>query len=775
MSPQSRTGTPKTHPGRRARYRSAVAVLLAAALVFVGLSTAPSMPAHALLPTPTRSVTYCGAPCTGVPATGQTAAQALMTYYNGSPRRFIVESAEAAIIPNEIQPIANGTVLPACNVDYRTLQMLVVIIRKYGSVQISDLNRHCANDGSATCVSNPYSYHCIPSGRPNAVDITYVGGVRTRGNDAASSKLLVFLDSILPTGSEAGQMSGGSGGAGVYCGTYTMPRLAHITRFPDDCTHQHIDLGPSTAALTVATVAPSPSNILSEMTPGDWNGDGKADMLTITSDGSLHLYAGNGSGGFQSGAGAVIGNGWDAFQRVLAPGDFDGDGKPDLLAIGYDGTLKLYAGNGTGGFKPRTGTTIGYGWGGFTKVLTPGDFTGDGKPDLLAIAADGTLKLYAGNGTGGFKPGTGTTIGYGWGGFTNVLGPGDFDGDGKTDLLAIGSDGSLKLYAGNGTGGFKSGTGATIGYGWGIFKAVLGPGDFDGDGRADLLALTSDRTLRLYSGNGRAGFLRTASAAIGNGWNVFTTVLSAHDFNGDGKPDLLGVTSTGDLKLYEGSGTGHFLSGGISIGTGWGAFTQLLAPGDVNGDGKPDLLALTSTGDLKLYPTDGAGHFLDNGTIVGTGLSGLKQLLAPGDVNGDGKPDLLAITTTGDLKLYTGDGTGHFVGSTTISTGWSSFSTVLTPGDVDGDGKADLLGVTPSGDVYRFSGDGAGHFPNASSGTLIGRGWSGFRSVLDPVDFNGDGMTDILTIGTDGTLTLWSGDATRRYNTSYTFVIGTGW
>jgi len=220
---------------------------VAASLFLIGVIAAslfafPQKPAEAALAAPAEST--CVTSCRNVPPTAQAAAQELLNNYNHGT--FIVEWAERAIIPNEIQPIANGTISgsPQCNIDTRTLQTLVIIIRNYGSLQTSDLNRHCANDTVATCQSNPTSRHCVPSTGPSAMDITYIGGARTRGNDAASGILLSFLDSFLPSGSRAGQASGGSG-----CGTYAMPSLRNISRFTDSCTHIHIDLGSTTSPL----------------------------------------------------------------------------------------------------------------------------------------------------------------------------------------------------------------------------------------------------------------------------------------------------------------------------------------------------------------------------------------------------------------------------------------------------------------------------------------------------------------------------------------------
>jgi RHS repeat-associated protein len=205
-------------------------------------------------------------------------------------------------------------------------------------------------------------------------------------------------------------------------------------------------------------------------------------------------------GGFLPSTGASIGSGWATLKSVFSPGDFTGDGKPDLIGIGTDGSLWLYPGNGAGGFSAG-GTLIGSGWGTFKSVIAPGDFTGDGKPDLIGIGTDGSLWLYPGNGAGGFSAG-GTTIGAGWAAFTSVVTPGDFTGDGKPDLLAIATDGSLHVYAGNGTGGFAAVTGGAISTGWAGFQSVLGAGDFTGDGHPDLLAIATDGTLHLYAGQG---------------------------------------------------------------------------------------------------------------------------------------------------------------------------------------------------------------------------------------------------------------------------------
>src|SRR6478609_3048958 len=163
-----------------------------------------------------------------------------------------------------------------------------------------------------------------------------------------------------------------------------------------------------------------------------FDADGIADVLAVTSTGSLRLYRGNGAGYVNGGV--QIGAGWNIFNTVFSPGDFTGDGNPDLIARTPAGALYLYRGNGRGGFSGG-GAQIGAGWNIFNTVFSPGDFTGDGNPDLLARTPAGALYLYRGNGAGGFSGG-GVRIGAGWNIFNTVFSPGDFTGDGNPDLLA---------------------------------------------------------------------------------------------------------------------------------------------------------------------------------------------------------------------------------------------------------------------------------------------------------------------------------------------------
>lgn len=759
----------------RSRDRVRAVLVLTAALALVAAILVPvvkSVPAFA--------DAGCGAACTSVSSDPKTLAGELVSAANaGNFTEATITTG--SIIQNELVPIAAGNVSPQCNIDYRVLQTLVVTLRSYGNVQVTDLNRWCANDGKHTCgVAGSSPWHCAQPAI--AIDFGRIGGQVLDGSNAASIGLLRLLNSFLPSNMHVGQL--GCAGRPSLANNYGFSNLGR--EFTDSCNHVHIDFGYASGTLRVTppasqTPPPAPTGFKSVLGPGDFSGDGKADLLGVTQDGVLRLYAGDGYGHFTASTGTQIGVSWGAFKQILGPADFDGDKKPDLLAITTDGALRLYSGNGSGGFLAATGRVIGSSWADFKTVTGPGDFDGDGKNDLLAVTTDGALRLYAGNGTGGFLASTGKVIGSSWNQFVRVLGPGDFDGDGKNDLLAVTTDGALRLYPGNGTGGFLASTGTVIGAGWAGFRSVNGPGDFDGDGKADMLAVAFDGTLTIYSGDGAGGFLRSIPLVIGSSWQNYPSVVTTPDFDGDGNSDILATTSSGDLLLYRGSGTGRFLNGagGTRIGSSFGQYKQILTPGDFDGDGKSDLLALKSDGTLYLWAGNGAGGFKPGtGVLIGSSFNTFTQIVTPGDFSGDGLADLLTLKSDGTLLLYKGDGTGHFLngsGGTVIGSAFNTFVRILPARDIDGDGKVDIIGVRPNGDLRVFLGNGSGGFRNGSAPLQGGRGWTGFASILDPIDFTGDGRPDMLTIRKDGTLTLWAGNDSREFLTSYSAVIGVGW
>ncbi|MFE9565979.1 FG-GAP-like repeat-containing protein [Streptomyces sp. NPDC006487] len=173
---------------------------------------------------------------------------------------------------------------------------------------------------------------------------------------------------------------------------------------------------------------------------------------------------------------------------------------------------------------------------------------------LLAIDTDGGLWRYAPDATGAYSGATRTRAGTGWQAYDAVLAPGDTTGDGRSDLLARDTAGSLWLAAGREDGTYPAPV--RIGTGWQTYSALVAPGDFSGDGRPDLLARDRNGVLWLFRGDGRGGF--APRARIGNGWNIYDALVAPGDVNGDGVPELLARDGSGVLWLYRGEGSGSY-------------------------------------------------------------------------------------------------------------------------------------------------------------------------------------------------------------------------
>ncbi len=231
---------------------------------------------------------------------------------------------------------------------------------------------------------------------------------------------------------------------------------------------------------------------------------------------------------------------------------------------------------------------------------------------------------------------------------------------------------------------------------------------FDADGEGDVMGRTGGGLL--YSYPTGVGTVRSA-VLLGGGWNMHRHVVSPGDWTGDGISDVIGVTPAGDVYLYRGDGQGHFAPGRSVIGSGWGSFTDLVAPGDWNGDGHPDLLARKANGQMWLIPGNGSGGFASAPTVIGGGWQMFSELITPGDLTGDGKVDLLGRTPAGKLYLYTGtgkSGPGCLPGRL-IGAGWQMYNTVFSSGDITGDGKPDLIGRTAGNASYVYAGNGQGN------------------------------------------------------------------
>ncbi|WP_270886447.1 FG-GAP-like repeat-containing protein [Pedococcus sp. 5OH_020] len=254
----------------------------------------------------------------------------------------------------------------------------------------------------------------------------------------------------------------------------------------------------------------------------------------------------------------------------------------------------------------------------FDSLSPAGDATGDGNRDVVGIDRDGTLRLYPGNrASGGFLPPR--VVGWGWQSMDRVMGVGDFDGDGKDDLMARERrTGALFLYPGSARDHTPYATRVQVGSGFGRMDNVKAAGDLNGDGFPDIVANDNDGRLWLFGGNGTGGFLPRLE--IGNGWYVVNEIAGGGDYTGDGRDDLVGRTTSGDLYVYPGPGASQTrITSRILAARGMNEFDTIIGPGSWTPDAKPDLLARSdSTNALRIYYGAGKG-IVTRGRVVGTG------------------------------------------------------------------------------------------------------------------------------------------------------------
>jgi V8-like Glu-specific endopeptidase len=267
--------------------------------------------------------------------------------------------------------------------------------------------------------------------------------------------------------------------------------------------------------------------------------------------------------------------------------------------------------------------------------------------------------------------------------------------------------------------------------------------DWTGDGHSDLIGRDSAGDLLLYSGTGlvNAQFpdaFTDDAAWIGSGWAGFRKVFRVWNWNGDNKPSVFAVDPAGNLLQYKGTGTGFFVpvdQGGVGqIGNGWAGFNDIMVTNNWTGNGRPNLLGRTPSGDLYLYTSNGSGGW-ENGGVglkIGNGWQAFNTIITPGEWLGDGKQALIGRTPTGDLRLYQSNGAGGWVNGmgVKIGNGWQSFNIFMSPGDFNGDNLVDMIGVQPSGAMRLYTTDGQGNWLGGGVGKEIGSGWNAFNAIF---------------------------------------------
>lgn len=508
----------------------------------------------------------------------------------------------------------------------------------------------------------------------------------------------------------------------------------------------------------------------------DMNNDNKLDVALTCSEGFVAILFGNGDGTFQKPAYYSV----PATSLLIPPADLNADGFPDIAIANASSVIILLnqGRNSPGTLSSPTSypapTAIQF------RLLGIGDFNGDGKPDLLATGfVDGPglgfpLFTYAGNGDGTFQsPQTQSTT-------TSARAAviADVNHDGFSDVVYIAGQ-SAQVLLGNSTGQFTLGSSlsldpsinytslalagstnngdninlalgglaTTILLGDGKGSFVPGPtyaiagsplAETGSDGKTSLVFVT-ETGISLLPGNGDGSFQGLPNLPVG------PTGFVAADFNGDGLTDIAFIADNGNLTTAVGRGDGTLaVTSQIAATAG-----EFLLAGDFNGDGRPDVAAIlpgvsmqeiVPDSQLFFYKGNGDGAFQSPSAAIDLHIQGAVHA-ATGDFNGDGHLDI-AVSAIGSepnqgesnaaILVIPGNGDGTF-GTPVLLAGQSSFNPAssLLAADLNNDKRTDLIWNN-----IVFLGQSDGSFRQQPLGLL--------GTPLAIGDLNGDGIPDIV-------------------------------
>jgi phosphodiesterase/alkaline phosphatase D-like protein len=367
----------------------------------------------------------------------------------------------------------------------------------------------------------------------------------------------------------------------------------------------------------------------------------------------------------------------------VAIGDLDGDGKPDVAVVNENATSMSIFRN----ISPSGGlsldTKVDFTTGSTPTDIIIGDLDGDGKSDVVVTNWNsGTISVFRNTGASGLIA-FAAKVDFTTGNSPNKIVIGDMDGDGKLDLAITNSNGnSVSIFRNTSTSGTIS-LAARVDLATGGFPIGIAVGDLDGDGKPDLLVANNNSGISVIRNTSASGAVSFASRVdLTAGLSPIDVALA--DADGDGKLDLIVANrDENNVSVFRNTSTSGSLSFATKVDFSTGSSPYYLVVGDLDADGKTDIVVTISSSNIvsvfRNISTSGTASYASK-VDFGTGI--LPSGVALGDLDGDGKPDLIVANNGGGTLSVLRNTAGASTGTTptvasTASTNVTSTSATL--------------------------------------------------------------------------------------------------
>ncbi|MGL2964936.1 beta strand repeat-containing protein, partial [Flavobacterium sp. RSB2_4_14] len=330
-----------------------------------------------------------------------------------------------------------------------------------------------------------------------------------------------------------------------------------------------------------------------------------------------------------------------------------------------------------------------------SKSVSIGDIDGDGKADLAVTNRNSaTISIYRNTSTSGTVS-YANKVDFATGDRPNNVRIGDIDGDGKSDLVLVNdSSDTVTVLRNTSTIGLVN-FAAKNDFITGDNPTSVYIADINGDGKPDLAVTNGfSDSVSLFRNNSTSGIVNFA-VKVDFSVGVTPNSVAIGDIDNDGKPDLAIVNSNSStISILRNTSSIAIFSFAVKVDFVTGATAFSVAMGDIDGDGKPDLAVRNGGGASILRNTSTTGIISFAAKVDFTASTAYD--LSLGDINGDGKPDLAvfnySVSTVSVFRNTSTSGTVTFATKVDFPVSSGPFSGSI--GDIDGDGKPDIVTVS---------------------------------------------------------------------------------